>query len=87
MYKLEFLTSAKKEFKRLNLPAQKLLKDKLIKLSQNPDNFKNNIKALKGKHQGKFRFRVGEYRIIIKKEDKKLIILIVSIGHRKDIYK
>lgn len=87
MYQLVFLTSAKKEFKKLDIVAQKLIKEKLIILSQNPDSVRNNIKALQGTHKGKFRFRVGDYRIILKKEDDKLIITIISVGHRKDIYK
>lgn len=87
MYQLVFLTSAKKEFQKLDIVAQKLIKEKLIVLSQNPASVKNNIKALKGIHKGKFRFRIGDYRVIIKKEDDKLIITIISVGHRKDIYR
>jgi len=86
MYQLLFLTSAKKEFKKLDSVAQKLIKEKLILLSQNPDSVKNNIKALQGNHKGKFRLRVGDYRLILKKEDDRLIITIISVGHRKDIY-
>jgi len=87
MYQLVFLSSSKKEFQKLDKIAQKLIKEKLISLAKNPDNFKNNIKALQGTHKGKFRFRIGNYRVIIKKENKKLIITIISIGHRQNIYK
>ena len=86
MYKLEFLTSAKKEFKKLELPIQKLIKEKLILLSSNPDILKNNIKALKGNHKGKFRLRIQQYRVIYQIKDDKLIITIVRIGHRKEVY-
>lgn len=87
MYQLVFLTSAVKEFKKLDRVAQKLIKEKLLLLAQNPDAVKNNIKPLQGIHKGKFRFRVADYRVILKKEDDKLIITIISVGHRKDIYK
>ena len=87
IYKLVFLTSAQKEFKRLDNVAQRLIKEKLLLLSQDPEAVKNNIKSLQGNHKGKFRFRVGNYRVIIKKEDDKLIITVISVGHRKDIYK
>jgi mRNA interferase RelE/StbE len=86
MYELYFLTSAEKEFKKLEIVVQKKLKDKLKILCTNPDILKTNIKVLKGEYQGKFRLRVGKYRIIFKIEDEQLIIVIVSIGHRKDIY-
>ena len=35
---------------------------------------------------GQWRYRIGDYRIIAKIEDEKLIILVISIGHRRDIY-
>ena len=87
MYQLVFLTSAKKEFKKLDFVAQKLIKEKLMLLAQNPDSQKNNIKALQGIYKGKFRFRIADYRVILKKEDDRLIVTIISVGHRKDIYK
>ncbi len=86
MYQLLFLTSAQKEFKKLDSVAQKMIKEKLIVLANNPESVKNNIRALKGTHKGKFRFRVADYRIILKKEDDILIITVISAGHRKDIY-
>ena len=86
MYVLNFLTSAKKEFKKLDFVVQKQIKEKLIILVENPDVLKNNIKALKGKHKGKFRFRINQYRVIFHIEDDKLIITIVRVGHRKEVY-
>ncbi len=87
MYRLLFLTSAKKEFKKLDSAAQKLIKEKLILLSKDPGRVKNNIKALQGEYKGKFRLRVGDYRVILQKKDDALIITVISVGHRKDIYK
>jgi len=86
MYTLNFLNSAKKEFKKLEQLAQKNIKDKLELLATNPDVLKNNIKALKGEYKGKFRLRIKEYRVIFQVKDEELIIIVVRIGHRKDIY-
>ena len=86
MYKIEFLEEAYKEFKKLDRPVQEIIKNKLDKLAQNPETLKNNIKQLKGKYSGLFRLRVGNYRIIYKMDNKKLLIVIVRIGHRKEIY-
>ena len=86
MYSLYFLTSAKKEFKKLDSVAQKRIKEKLILLVENPDVLKNNIKPLKGVHQGKFRLRINQYRVIFQINDGELIITIVRVGHRKEIY-
>ena len=86
MYSLLFLSSAKKEFKKLDTSAQKLIRKKLIVLSENPELVKNNIKPLKGEYRGKFRLRVHQYRIIFQIKDDELIITILRVGHRKEIY-
>ena len=86
MYSLLFLSSVKKEFKKLDSSAQKLIKKKLILLAENPELVKNNIKPLKGEYRGKFRLRVHQYRIIFQIKDDELIITILRVGHRKEIY-
>ena len=43
-------------------------------------------KALHGEHSDKWRYRVGDYRILAKIEDGLLLIIVVEVGHRKDIY-
>ena len=41
---------------------------------------------MKGDIEDLYRLRVGSYRIIFKRDGKELVILIVRIGHRKEIY-
>jgi len=86
MYELHFLTSAKKEFKKLDTSVQKIIKEKLLLLITNPDILKNNIKPLKGEYRGKFRLRVHQYRVVFQVKDEKLTIIVVRIGHRKEVY-
>ncbi|BDY13421.1 type II toxin-antitoxin system RelE family toxin [Hydrogenimonas cancrithermarum] len=86
MYTIEFLPAAQKELKQLDFTVQKQLKAKMILLAENPERLKNNIKPLKGKFAGKFRLRVREYRIVFQIIEAKVLILIVRIGHRKEIY-
>lgn len=86
MYELHFLSSAKKEFMKLDTQAQKIIKEKLLILTTNPDTLKNNIKALKGEYKGKFRLRINRYRVIFQVKDEELIIIVVRIGHRKEVY-
>lgn len=47
---------------------------------------KNNIKPLKGEYSGKFRLRVRDYRVIFRIEEEKVLIMIIRIGHRKEVY-
>ena len=86
MYSLQFLSSAKKEFQKLDKPTQKIIKEKLILLVKNPLLFKNKIKPLKGEHKGKFRLRVHQYRVVFKIEDNQMFIIVIKIAHRKEVY-
>ncbi len=83
MYKIVFEKEAEKEFLKLNKRAQVLISNKLKDLQNG--NFSND-KALKGKYKGKFRKRAGNYRIIYYKENNILLITIIRIAHRKEVY-
>ncbi len=83
MYKVAFEKEAEKEFLKLDSSAQKLVASKIIDL-QNGNFF--NDKPLKGKHKDKFRKRAGNYRIIYLKENNLLVITIIRIAHRKEVY-
>jgi len=85
-YKLFFLKEAVEEFKRLDKTVQRIIREKLELLAKNPEILKNNIKPLKGEYKGLYRLRVGNYRIIYKIDNENLIIILIRIGHRKDIY-
>ena len=86
MYKLKFLGKAQSDLKNIDRAHQKIIKEKLLILANNPEVLKNNIKRLGGTKNDYYRLRVGNYRVIFKKEEKQLIIIIVRIGHRKEIY-
>jgi len=85
-YKVEFLKEAYEEFKKLDKPIRRIIAEKIKLLAENPDALKNNVKPLKGKLKGLYRLRVGNYRVIFQKETDKLLILIIRIGHRGEIY-
>ncbi|GAB4539054.1 MAG: type II toxin-antitoxin system RelE/ParE family toxin [Pleurocapsa sp.] len=86
MWKIEWDSKALKEAKKLDRDARNKIVDYLEKrvlASQNPYQFG---KPLKGNKAGIWRYRVGNYRILCQIEDKALIILVIAVGHRKDIY-
>lgn len=58
--------------------------DKNLKNVEDP---REKGKALKGDFKVLWRYRVGNYRIITEIKDAELYILIIDLGHRKDIYK
>jgi len=86
MYSLIFDRKAVKELSRIDRPFQRIIKRKLELLASNPEVLKNDIKVLKGKIPDLYRLRVGKYRVVYRQYNDKLIILIVRIGHRKNIY-
>jgi len=86
LFKLKFLGRALDDLERIGRPHRKIIKEKLIILAENPEALKNNIKRLKGDIKDLYRLRVGSYRVIFKKESEELVILIVRIGHRSEIY-
>ena len=86
MYKLIFEEEAAKEFSKLPKNIQRIIREKLIILSQNPNLLKNNIKTLKGKYEGLKRLRVGKYRVIFDQKDEELIILKIRVSSRGEIY-
>ena len=86
MYKLKFLGKALEDLKRIDRAYQKIIKAKLLILAKNPSALRNNIKRIGGAEDSLYRLRTGSYRVIFKKEEDQLVIIIVRIGHRKEIY-
>jgi len=85
MYQLQFKKSAMKELEKLDTPIQIRIKEKLEILAKDFDSLTNNIKQLSG-DENLFRLRVADYRVIFEKNDETITILIVRIGHWKEVY-
>jgi mRNA interferase RelE/StbE len=86
LYTLRFLGRALDDLSRIDRPHQRIIKEKLLILADDPEALKNNIKKLQGDLDDLYRLRVGSYRVIFQKSGRDLVILIVRIGHRKEIY-
>ena len=86
MCTVEFIKEAVEELSRIDPIWQKRILNKIKILSADPKNLANNIKKIKGKYRDYYRLRVGDYRVIYSRENDRLIIIIIRIGHRKEIY-
>lgn len=86
MLELRFLGKALDDLRRIDRAHQKIIKAKLLILAENPEALKNNIRRISGTEEPLYRLRVGSYRVIFRKEQNALVILIIRIGHRKEIY-
>ncbi len=82
-YKIEWKRSAAKELRQLPNDIIKKVLEAVEELSSNP--FSPKTKKLIGSEHT-FRIRVGDYRIIYNIYSKILIIEIIRVGHRRDIY-
>ncbi len=85
MYELKYRRQARNYLARLPLKIKSLIVNNLHELAANPDNPTLGIEVLKGRKE--FRLRVGHYRVIYTRQDDRLIIEIVKIRPRGDIYK
>jgi mRNA interferase RelE/StbE len=81
-----FLDKALDELKKIDRARQKIIKAKLLILARKPAALKNDIKRLSGSEEALCRLRIGAYRVIFKKDEARLIILIVRVGHRREVY-
>lgn len=85
MYAIEFTRNALKSLQKIDPVYQHLIIEKLEALQQNPYG-RSNVKALKGM-SGYYRLRVANYRVIYELQDEILVILVIDINHRKDVYR
>ncbi len=83
-YRLEILPTAQRELASLPLKDRKRIDERILALAQNPR--PPIAKALRG-HKGLFRLRAGKYRVIYQVRQEALLVIIVKVGHRREIYR
>ena len=81
-YKVEIKKSAVQEIEHLPRRDIKIVLDKITSLAENPR--PHDCKKLSA--QEKYRIRCGDYRILYSIDDVILIVCVVKVGHRKDVY-
>ena len=86
MYKIELANSAAKELEKIYHTDLKLY-SRLLAVIESLSSDPYQGKKLKGQLKGDFSVRVGNYRIIYSVYKEKLIIYIIDIGHRREIYR
>ena len=83
-WQISFTPEAEKELARLGAPVSKKIIEYLKeRVGPNP-------KALGGQLKGNlrefWRWRIGEYRVLARIEDEKMLVIVVKVGHRRKIY-
>lgn len=85
-YKVVFSKEALKKMKKMDKYTQTLLYNWIEKNIDGCEDPFIHGRELKGEFKDKWRYRVGDYRIIVEIQNDKLIILVVNIGHRRNVY-
>jgi mRNA interferase RelE/StbE len=82
-YKVEFSKRVRKDFREIPEHDANRILSKIKALAEEP--LPADSKKLKGEEL--FRIRLGNYRVIYSIEDEKMLVFVVKLGHRKDVYK
>ena len=85
-YKVIFTERAKKQLKKLDKHIAALIVGWLEKNIQNCENPRLHGKGLVENKSGQWRYRIGDYRVICEIQDKEIIVLVLEVGHRREIY-
>ena len=82
MYTIKFTESSDKELKKLERDTQERIVKVLERIRIRPEDFVEKLVGEPG-----FKLRIGDYRIILDIDNKELIVLVIKIGNRRNIYK
>lgn len=83
-YRVVLLPAAQRELDRVPARAFERIKDRLLALAEDPR--PHGALKLAGV-EGVYRVRVGDYRILFQVEDDTLLVVVVRLGHRRDVYR
>lgn len=86
-YEVKYTKKAIKQLKKMDKHIASFIISYIEENLVNCKNPRSTGKALQGNLSDKWRYRVGSYRILAKILDDVVIVVVVEVGHRKDIYK
>ncbi len=84
VYRVEFEKAVGRALKRLDKPVQRRVFVAIAALAEDPR--PPGAEMLSGS-EGLFRIRVGDYRVIYAVEDDRLVVLVLHVGHRREVYR
>ena len=86
-WEIRFSDEALKELKKLDRYTITLIDSWIAKHLENCDNPRAFGKPLSNNLKGSWRYRIGDYRLLCEIKDNILLILVIKLGHRRDVYK
>ncbi len=86
-WRIEITRTATRQITKLDRQAQNSILDFLRERLATAENPRQWGRALQGEKRGLWRYRIGDYRLICDIQDEKITILVLELGHRKDVYR
>ena len=86
-YHVEFTERARRELKKLDRYTAAMLMGWIRKNLEGCTDPRQHGKGLTANRSDEWRYRVGDYRLLAEIQDDKILILILHVGHRNEIYK
>ena len=84
MYQIAFVPHVERDLKRLDRPIRLRILDKLEWLTENLESL--SPKALTGQWRGMHKLRVGDYRVIYTLDQDRELLIVHTVGHRREVY-
>ncbi|WP_421620785.1 type II toxin-antitoxin system RelE family toxin [Alkalilimnicola ehrlichii] len=85
-WKIKYARSAQKTARKIDRKARQRIRDYLEGRVAAMDDPRQLGQPLKGKFSALWRYRVGDYRVVCELRDETLVVLVVRIGHRREVY-
>ncbi|MGH8750191.1 MAG: type II toxin-antitoxin system RelE family toxin [Burkholderiales bacterium] len=86
-WRVEFVRKAKRELDKLDRPTKERIVRFLRERIATDENPRRTGEALSGEKAIFWKYRVGDYRLICDIQDKQIIVLVIAIGHRREVYR
>ena len=86
-WRVEFHRAAVRDLRKLGPEGERLILRYLRERIAGSDDPRRFGHALIGDYKGLWRYRVGDYRIVALIEDDRFVVLVVTIGHRREVYR
>jgi mRNA interferase RelE/StbE len=83
-YRVDFSSAAQKQLKKLTPAVSDRLLDRILELAENPR--PPGCVKMTDYEKDAWRIRVGDYRVIYRIFDSRLLVLVLKVGHRKHVY-
>lgn len=86
IYHVEFAKAALRDLKKLDRHTAAMITGWIRKNLEGCTNPRQHGKGLTANRSGQWRYRVGDYRLLADIQDDKIVILILNVGHRSEVY-